>query len=94
MFQHLIMEKKLTHTSGNSLTTINESKDVNKYNVLCSRNSRNPIYIPPIKRNALVNVEENIVTIDTSKARGNVTVVRMVARELGWREVGLFIQYL
>lgn len=29
----------------------------------------------------------NIITVDTSKARSNLEVVRMCVRELGWREV-------
>ena len=32
-------------------------------------------------------VSRNVVTIDTHKARGNIDVLRMVIRDLGWREV-------
>ena len=33
------------------------------------------------------NVGKNLITIDTSKARSNLDVVRMCIRELGWKEV-------
>ncbi|KAK7480321.1 hypothetical protein BaRGS_00028489, partial [Batillaria attramentaria] len=44
-----------------------------------------PVYIPPINYGDR-HVPKNIVTIDTSKARGNTDVIRLVARDLGWRE--------
>jgi hypothetical protein len=50
------------------------------------RKPRPPVYIPPINYPS-VPVPRNVVTIDTSKARGNTDVIRLVARDLGWREV-------
>ena len=54
------------------------------------RRQRPPVYIPPIHY-AEKQVPRNVVTIDTSKARGNTDVVRLVARDLGWREVSSLI---
>ncbi|XP_076454499.1 tubulin polyglutamylase TTLL11-like [Babylonia areolata] len=51
-----------------------------------TRRSRPSVYIPPIHYGER-HYPRNIVTIDTSKARGNTDVVRLVARDLGWREV-------
>ena len=50
------------------------------------RRQRPPAYIPPIHYGDK-HVPRNVVTIDTTKARGNTDVVRLVARDLGWREV-------
>ena len=33
------------------------------------------------------NVGKNLITVDTSKARSNLDVIRMCIRELGWKEV-------
>lgn len=50
------------------------------------RRQRPPLYAPPVHHSEK-HVPRNMITIDTAKARGNTDVVRLVARDLGWREV-------
>ena len=40
------------------------------------------------------NGTKSIITVDTSKARSNLEVVRLCIRELGWKEVDIFIEFL
>ncbi|KAL8589663.1 hypothetical protein ACOMHN_016047 [Nucella lapillus] len=51
-----------------------------------SHRSRASMFIPPIYYGER-HIPRNVVTVDTSKARGNTDVIRLVTRDLGWREI-------
>lgn len=86
--------ERLSHTSPSSHKTPDLLMDIAKRQSKDltvtgrPRRQRPPMYIPPIHYGDR-HVPRNVVTVDTSKARGNTDVIRLVTRDLGWREVNI-----
>lgn len=83
------LSSNISHSLQNIPDTQNESTGHNSKDGKINIRKYRPLPLIPPVQYADKHVPRHIVTIDTSKARGNLDVVRLATRDLGWREVCL-----
>jgi hypothetical protein len=99
-----IKPKKKTKSSQSKKTKSSPRRSKQSTNIppstVSSLSSTNPIpshndsiTIKPSASTTKTEEVKSIITVDTSKARSNLEVVRLCLKELGWKEVNIFLTY-